>query len=71
MAISFAYLRISGRGAWWVKLPGFKLKSVQLAIKRATYNTALQTDKVNLSYLLHPQRPRELAFAAELGRYTP
>jgi hypothetical protein len=30
-------------------------------------NTALQTDKVKLSCLLHPQKPRQLAFAAELG----
>jgi hypothetical protein len=28
----------------------------------------LQTDKVNLSCLLHPQKSRQLAFAAELGR---
>jgi hypothetical protein len=31
-------------------------------------NTALQTDKVKLSRLLHAQKPRQLAFAAELGR---
>jgi hypothetical protein len=30
-------------------------------------NKALQTDKVNLSCLLHSQKPRQLAFAAELG----
>ena len=33
-------------------------------------NTALQTDKVRLSCLLHSQKSRQLAFAAELGRYT-
>ena len=31
-------------------------------------NTALQTDKGNLSCHLHSQKPRQLAFAAELGR---
>ena len=31
-------------------------------------NKALQTDKVNLSRLLHSQKPRQFAFAAELGR---
>jgi hypothetical protein len=31
-------------------------------------NKALQTDKVNLSRLLHAQESRQLAFAAELGR---
>jgi hypothetical protein len=31
-------------------------------------NKALQTDKDNLSCLLHSQKPRQLAFAAELGR---
>jgi hypothetical protein len=31
-------------------------------------NKALQTDKVNLSRLLRSQKPRQLAFAAELGR---
>jgi hypothetical protein len=34
-----------------------------------TPNKALQTDKGNLSCLLHSQKPRQLAFAAELGRY--
>jgi mannose-6-phosphate isomerase-like protein (cupin superfamily) len=33
-------------------------------------NNALQTDKVKPSCLLHSQKPRQLAFAAELGRYT-
>jgi hypothetical protein len=32
------------------------------------YNKALQADKGKLSCLLHPQKPRQLAFAAELGR---
>jgi hypothetical protein len=31
-------------------------------------NKALQTDKDKLSRLLHSQEPRQLAFAAELGR---
>lgn len=31
-------------------------------------NKTLQTDKVKLFYLLHSQKPRELTFAAELGR---
>jgi hypothetical protein len=31
-------------------------------------NTALQTDKGKLSRLLHSQKPRQLTFAAELGR---
>jgi hypothetical protein len=31
-------------------------------------NKALQTDKGKLSRLLHSQEPRQLAFAAELGR---
>jgi len=31
-------------------------------------NKALQTDKGKLSCLLHAQKPRQLAFAAELGR---
>ena len=31
-----------------------------------TSNTALQSDKGKLSCLLHPQKPRQLAFAAEL-----
>lgn len=33
-------------------------------------NTALQTDKDKLSCLLHVQKPHQLAFAAELGRWT-
>jgi hypothetical protein len=33
-------------------------------------NKALQTDKGNLSCLLHSQKARQLAFAAELGRYA-
>ena len=33
-------------------------------------NKALQTDKGKLSCLLHSQKPRQLAFAAELGRYV-
>jgi hypothetical protein len=32
------------------------------------YDKALQTDKVNLSCLLYPHKPRQLALAAELGR---
>jgi hypothetical protein len=35
---------------------------------QVTPNKALQTDKGNLSCLLHSQKPRQLAFAAELGR---
>jgi hypothetical protein len=31
-------------------------------------NKTLQTDKDKLSRLLHSQEPRQLAFAAELGR---
>ena len=31
-------------------------------------NKALQTDKDKLSCLLHSQKPRQLTFAAELGR---
>ena len=31
-------------------------------------NKALQTDKVKLTRLLHSQKARQLAFAAELGR---
>jgi hypothetical protein len=31
-------------------------------------NKALQTDKVKLSRLLQSQKPRQLAFAAELDR---
>jgi hypothetical protein len=41
------------------------------ALKRGAHvpsNKALQTDKGKLSRLLHPQKPRQLAFAAELGR---
>ena len=33
-------------------------------------NKALQTDKDNLSCLLHSQKSRQLDFAAELGRYA-
>jgi hypothetical protein len=33
-------------------------------------NKALQTDKGNLSCLLHSQRPRQPAFATELGHYA-
>jgi hypothetical protein len=33
-------------------------------------NKALQTDKDKLSRLLHSQEPRQLALAAELGRYA-
>jgi hypothetical protein len=33
-----------------------------------TPNTALQTDKDKLSCISHSQKPRQLAFAAELGR---
>jgi hypothetical protein len=36
----------------------------------APRNKALQTDKVNLLRLLHSQKPRQLAFAAELGRWA-
>jgi len=32
------------------------------------HNKTLQTDKGKLSCLLHSQKPRQLAFAAELGR---
>ena len=32
-------------------------------------NTALQTDNNNLSCLLHSQKSRQFAVAAELGRY--
>lgn len=32
------------------------------------YNKELQADKVKLPCLLHSQKPRQLAFAAELGR---
>jgi hypothetical protein len=35
-----------------------------------TPNKALQTDKDKLSCLFHSQKPRQLAFAAELGRYA-
>lgn len=35
-----------------------------------TPNKALQTDKVKLSRLLHPQEPCQLAFAAEFGCYA-
>src|SRR5690606_22626893 len=38
--------------------------------KQAAPNKALQTDKGKLSCLLHAQKPRQLAFAAELNRYT-
>lgn len=31
-------------------------------------NKALQTDEVELSRLLHSKKPRQRAFAAELGR---
>jgi hypothetical protein len=31
-------------------------------------NKALQTNKGKLSCLLHPQKPRQFAFVAELGR---
>jgi hypothetical protein len=31
-------------------------------------NKALHTEKAKLSRLLHSQKPRQLAFAAELGR---
>jgi hypothetical protein len=33
-------------------------------------NKALQKDKGNLSCLLHSQKPRQLVFAAELGRWA-
>ncbi len=35
-----------------------------------TPNKALQTDKGNLSCLLHSPKPHQLAFAAELGRWA-
>jgi hypothetical protein len=35
---------------------------------RKSPNKALQTDKDNLSCLLHSQKPRQLVFAAELSR---
>jgi hypothetical protein len=41
---------------------------MQRGTKPAPYNKALQTDKDKLSCLLHSQKPRQLAFAAELGR---
>lgn len=34
------------------------------------YNKELQTDKGKLSCLLRAQKPRQLAFVAELGRYA-
>jgi hypothetical protein len=34
----------------------------------ARFNKTLQTDKAKLSRLAHSQKPRQLAFAAELGR---
>ncbi len=43
-------------------------KTVQRQGERVRPNKALQTDKVKLSRLLHSQEPRQLAFAAELGR---
>jgi hypothetical protein len=36
--------------------------------EQAAPNKALQTDKDKLSCLLHSQKPRQLAFAVELGR---
>jgi hypothetical protein len=33
-------------------------------------NKSMQTDKGNLSCLLHSQKPRQLAFAADLGRWA-
>ncbi len=39
-----------------------------MAFAQMTYNKTLQTDKVNQSRLLYSQKPRQLAFAAELGR---
>ena len=33
-------------------------------------NKALQTDKDKLTRLLHSQKPRQLSFAAELGRWV-
>ena len=33
-------------------------------------NNALQADNANLLRLLHSQKPRPLAFAAELGRWA-
>jgi hypothetical protein len=41
---------------------------VGLATVALPPNKALQPDKGKLSYLLHSQKPRQLAFAAELGR---
>jgi hypothetical protein len=40
------------------------------AVTRLPPNKALQTDKVKLSCLLHSEKPGQLAFAPELGRYT-
>jgi hypothetical protein len=37
-------------------------------LSTVTSNKALQPDKGKLSCLLHTQKPRQLAFAAELGR---
>jgi hypothetical protein len=31
-------------------------------------NKPPRTDKGNLSFLMHPQKPRQLTYAAELGR---
>ena len=35
-----------------------------------THNKSMQSNKANLSRLLLAQESRQLAFAAELGRYT-
>jgi hypothetical protein len=35
---------------------------------KSTHHNALQPDKVDLSCLLPTQKPRQLAFAAELNR---
>jgi hypothetical protein len=40
------------------------------SFKATPPNQALQTDKGKLSCLLHSQKPRQLAFAAELGRWA-
>ena len=40
---------------------------IPFGARNRTYK-ALQTGKVNLSWLLHSQKPRQLAIVAELGR---
>ena len=49
--------------------PLILLSVVSMALKSGEMppNKALQTDKGKLSCLLHSQKPRQRAFAAELG----